>query len=114
MRHVIGQLGRHTITTHPAPDIQPGHQMISITPADFDGICILRALTGATQDKMMLRRLPLQGGCPDGPAWSVPHDEAADQRLMDLVDLCAGLRYSAPQLVQLQIEGWVFDGHERA
>ncbi len=104
MNKIIGQLGRHTIYTQPEPDIQPGHQAIFVTPADFDGICLLRALTGATQERVILTH------CPEGQAWKIPHDEMADQRLMDMVDLCASLRYSTFQLVQLSIKGLELDG----
>lgn len=97
MNKIIGTLGRHTIYTHPAPDIQPGHQAILITPADHDALMLLRALTGATPDRVLLTK------CLEGQAWQIEHDAIADQRLMDMVDLCASLRYSAPELLQLPL-----------
>jgi len=99
MARIIGQFGRHTIYTHLEPDIQPGHQAILVTPADFDGMSLLRALTGATPEHVTLVNFP------EGQAWKAPHDEVADQRLIQLVDLCADLRFSAPEMLQLRIEG---------
>ena len=102
MARIIGKVGRHTLYTHPDPDTEPGHQTILITPADFDGIGLLRALTGSTQERMRL--IPFS----EGPAWMAPHDEIADQRLVQLVDICADLRFTAPEMLQLKIEG-IFD-----
>ena len=99
MARFIGQLGRHTLYTHPDPDVEPGHQVILITPADFDGIGLLRALTGATQDRVTL--IPFS----EGPAWKATHDDVADQRLVQFVDLCADLRFTAPEMLQLRLKG---------
>ena len=93
MARIIGQFGRHTIYTNPEPDIEPGHQAIFITPADFDGMSLLRALTGATQECVTLVHYP------EGQAWKAPHDEVADQRMIQLVDICADIRFAAPDSI---------------
>lgn len=97
MNKAIGYIGQHTIYVHPAPGIQPGQQAILIAPADHEGLVLLCMLTGATQDRIALTN------SIEGRAWQVAHDAIADQRLVDLVNLCAALRYSAPELVQLPL-----------
>lgn len=97
MNKPIGYIGRHTIYVHPAPDVQPGGQAILVAPADHEGLMLLCALTGATSDRVALTN------CVSGRAWQIAHDAIVDQRLVDLVDLCAALRYAAPELVQLPL-----------
>ena len=104
MVKIIGALGRHTILVKPAPDIQPGGQMIMIAPADQDGLYLLHALTGAAQGHIALTY------CAQGRAWQVEHDWQADQHLMDIVDLGFGLRAASPTVIQLPIFAEEWDG----
>ena len=99
---VIGTLGRHTLVARTDESVEPGHQQIGVTPDDVEGVSLLFALTGnigALYGWIQPVRLP------DGRTVTFsPHDEAADLRLVQLVDLCADLRFTAPEMIQLRIE----------
>jgi len=87
---VICTLGRHTILALDDPEVEPGHQQIAVVPGDVEGAGILFTLTG-NRDVVWGRVLPFR--LPDGRfGLCVPHDAEADQRLMQLVDICADLR----------------------
>ena len=97
------KFGNHTLITYPDPTVEPGHQQIAVIPGDIEGASILFALTGnrgVIWGHVGLSRLPngKTGLC-------APHDDEADRRLVQLVDLCADLRFTAPEMLQLRIEG---------
>lgn len=98
---VIGNLGRYTIATIADETIEPGHQCIAIAPSDNEGAAILFAITG--NPDLMWKRKDFQVHANGTTFLMAPHDLQADRRLISLVDLCASLRYAAPQLVQLQL-----------
>jgi hypothetical protein len=101
---IIGQIGRHTIVTLPDESVEPGHQRIAVTPADLEGSALLFALTG---NNASFRGVPRLAELPNGDlAWDAPHDDRADERLVRFVDVCADLRFTAPDMIQLEIEGF--------
>ena len=90
----------HTIRTEPADGIEPGHQIIYIGPVDIEAQSLLCALTGITP--------MLQVRIRDifGITWVVaPHNAIADERITQLVDICADLRFTAPDMLQLSLLG---------
>lgn len=88
----------HTIRTEPADGIEPGHQIIYIGPVDIEAQSLLCALTGITP--MLQTRFRDAGGT----TWVMaPHNQAADERIMQLVDICADLRFGAPDMLQLSL-----------
>jgi hypothetical protein len=90
-------LGDFVLFTAPSSDTEPGHQIIGAYPINDEARAMLKALTGAHDlDSVTL----------DGQYCLVaPHNEATDERLILMVDLCAAIRREAPDLVQLRIEG---------
>jgi len=98
----IATLGSHVIYTIADATVEPGHQRIAIAPADHESAALLFALTG---NGMALRTMPAYTLLDNGEmAMSAPHDAQADERLMQLVDICADLRFTAPYMLQLGIK----------
>lgn len=88
----------HTIKTRPDESIEPGHQVIMVGPADEGARAILFTITGTWPTGV------IETDEGDIHTWvAAPHDEGADERLIALVDLCADLRFTAPNLCQLQL-----------
>jgi hypothetical protein len=90
-------LGDFVLFTAPSSGTEPGHQIIGAYPINDEARAMLKALTGAHNlDCVTL---------DDRYCLVASHNQAADERLILLVDLCAALRREAPDLVQLRIEG---------
>lgn len=71
--------------------IDPGHQWIVVPDTD-DGRALVHLLTGG---QPLVHR---------GDALVFPHDANVDQRLVQLIDQLAHVRFQAPDLVQLTIK----------
>ncbi len=104
--HVLGRIGPYSIFTVPDSKIEPGHQWIGINAGGIEAAFILSVLTDSEPHTSQ------ETAVIDGLYCRVaPHNAEADRRLCDLVDLCADLRFSAPQIIQIAIEGLEFDEH---
>lgn len=78
--------------------VEPGHQIIMVGPADAESAAIVFVLTGYP-------RLEQQYKKDSDQSWfCAPHDSRADERLMQLVDICADLRFTAPEMMQLRLD----------
>jgi hypothetical protein len=87
----LAQIGETHIAAQTAPDISPGHQRLLITN-DRIG----RALAALLDQTFVA----------SGDDWLVvAHTAEVDMRLLELVNLCASARFTAPSLVQLALEG---------
>lgn len=91
----------------PDAKVEPGHQVLAI---DFERGFYLAAL--------LVEPLP-----PESWSYSedgnrmivlVPHTDAVDQKIMDLINELAHVRYSAPNLVQMTLSEAMDDGMEGA
>ena len=90
--------GDRIIKTKVDMNVDPGHQIIMVGPADNESAAILFALTGVPR---LAQDAIIDG---DGQSWlCAPHDARADARLVALVDLCADLRFTAPHMMQLRL-----------
>ena len=103
--NVLGQIGPYTIFSVPNERIQPGHQWIGINDAGIEAAYVLAVLTGAEVHTRQETAIVEGVYCR-----LAAHDDIADQRLRDLLDLCADVRLKAPELMQIRIEGF---GDER-
>ena len=74
----------------PEMSIEPGHQWLVLTDTG-EGQALATLLTGG---------LPL---IKRGNQILVPHNEAVDRQIVDLIDHLAHARFSAPSLVQLKM-----------
>ncbi|MGB8984143.1 MAG: hypothetical protein WCC12_19905 [Anaerolineales bacterium] len=79
------------ITLEAELSVEPGHQQIVIPDTD-EGRALVQLLTG-TQ--------PL---AQRGSDLLVPHDANVDERMMQLIDQLAHVRYQAPDLIQLTLK----------
>lgn len=78
------------IALEPNMNIEPGHQWLVI-PDTRDG----RALA------LLLGGLPL---VKRGGSLLVPHSAPVDERILNLIDQLAHVRYQAPDLIQLTLQ----------
>ena len=101
IQNVIGHIGSYTIFSIPNDHIEPGRQWIAINDASLDAGYVLAVLTGAEPHTQQETAVVAGVRCR-----LAAHDAGADQRLRDLVDLAADLRFKAPELMQLCIEGF--------
>ena len=87
---LLCQLGETRIAAQATFDIAPGHQRLLITN-DAAGRALAALLDPA-----------FEAGADDG--WlTVPHTAEVDARLLELFNLCATIRFAAPNLVQLTL-----------
>jgi hypothetical protein len=90
----------HIIKTQTDMSIEPGHQLILVSPADPEAKAILFTLTGVAPYEKDCQ-ITLDGA---GNSWiSAPHHDLADARLVALLDICADLRFTAPHMMQLRL-----------
>ena len=86
---LLGQLGETRIAAQTAADILPGHQRLLISNDDT-GRALAALLDPAFQ--------------ANGDGWlKVAHTAEVDARLLELFNLCASIRLTAPNLVQLTL-----------
>ncbi len=91
MRH-IGAFGNLLIYAEDDVAVTPGHQWLWI-PAEPGGETLAQLLC---PDRSLIEIRP--------EGWfRIPHNDQVDATLLDLVDLCATIRYRAPELVQLRL-----------
>jgi hypothetical protein len=89
----------HFIKTQTDVTVEPGHQLICVGPAGLDSAAILFVLTGVWKTMRDIKT------DDSGQSWiCAPHDSRADERLMQLVDICADLRFTAPYMLQLGLK----------
>lgn len=79
------------ISLEPKPSIEPGQQWI-IVPDTDEGRALVQLLTGG---EPFVHR---------GTDLLVPHDDIVDQRMVQLIDQLAHVRYQAPELIQLTLK----------
>ncbi len=86
---VLVQLGKTSIGLLPDISVMPGQQWLTIenTPVGRGLAACLDHVDTVTVNQWIL----------------CPHDRATDQRLVELIDMCAKLRLAAPRLVQLDL-----------
>ena len=74
----------------PDESVQPGHQVL-VLPKDTEGIALAKLLTNglAIQSESEI---------------FVPHTAEVDERIVDLINALAHVRFSAPQVVQMTLE----------
>ena len=87
---LLCQLGETRIAAQTALEITPGHQRLLITNDDAG-----RALMALLD--------PTLEAAGDGGWLTVPHTAEVDARLLELFNLCAAIRFAAPNLVQLTL-----------
>lgn len=86
----IGNLGDTSISAIADEAIEPGHQWIVIEDTP-DGEALAGLLGGGAAEWQ-----PAEG-------WRIPHDYAADARLMAMIDLLTDIRFGAPRMIQLTL-----------
>lgn len=99
--NILGKVGPYTVFSVPDEHIEPGHQWIAIDDPGIEAAYVLAVLTGAEPHTHQETAVVEGVYCR-----MAIHDEIADQRLRDLLDLCADIRFKAPDMMQLQIEGF--------
>lgn len=79
------------ITLEDELSVEPGHRQIVIPDTD-EGRALVQLLTGT---QPLIQR---------GSDLLVPHDANVDERMMQLIDQLAHVRYQAPDLIQLTLK----------
>lgn len=87
---LVGSVGKTLIAIQPDPNVVPGQQWLLLTYTR-DGQALAEFLTPDWQFSA------------DAQWIILPHNADVDHRLKKLIDLCAAIRLSAPQLVQLEL-----------
>lgn len=98
MKHIIGKVGVYTIFTVPDDKVEPGHQWIGIDSSDIGAAYVLATLTGSEPHVGQETAIVEGVYCR-----MAEHNQVADERLCNLVDLCADLRFKAPDLIQIRL-----------
>jgi len=83
------------ITLEPDPNIEPGHQWLAL-PYSIEGMELANVL--APMDDQLIT------STDRGSEILIRHTHAVDQRIVELIDALAHVRFSAPGLVQMRME----------
>ena len=85
------------ITFEPDMNIEPGRQWI-VLPCNDDGAALAQLLTSdPVEDGLLLFD-------PERKTIRVQHNEIVDRNIVELINILAHARFSAPRLVQLTME----------